>query len=74
VTDSEDDKSSSQKILALCGTAGFRIARFLDFVHRPVFCKREQLWNQLPADVLGTLSFEPGYFRERVTKVINKAK
>jgi hypothetical protein len=33
-----------------------------------------QPWNQLPADVLGTLSCKPSNFRERVRKVINKAK
>jgi hypothetical protein len=33
-----------------------------------------QLWNQLPADVLGTLSCKSSNFRNRVEKVINKAK
>jgi hypothetical protein len=33
-----------------------------------------QLWNQLPEDVLGTLSCKPSNFRKRVRKVINKAK
>jgi hypothetical protein len=33
-----------------------------------------QLWNQLPANALGTLSCKPIYFRKRVGKVINKAK
>jgi hypothetical protein len=33
-----------------------------------------QVWNQLPADVLGTLSCKPSNFRKRVRKVINKAK
>jgi hypothetical protein len=33
-----------------------------------------QLWNQLPADVLGTLSCKPSNFRKSVRKVINKAK
>jgi hypothetical protein len=33
-----------------------------------------QLWNQLLADVLGTLSCKPSNFRSRVRKVINKAK
>jgi hypothetical protein len=39
------------------------------FVNRTI-----QVWNQLPADVLGTLSFKPSTFRKRVRKVINKAK
>jgi hypothetical protein len=33
-----------------------------------------QLWNQLPEDVLGTLSCKPSNFRKRVRKLINKAK
>jgi hypothetical protein len=33
-----------------------------------------QLWNQLPADALGTLSCKPSNFRKRVRKVINKAE
>jgi hypothetical protein len=33
-----------------------------------------QLWNQLPADVLGTLSCKPSNFRKWFRKVINKAK
>jgi hypothetical protein len=33
-----------------------------------------QLWNQLPADVLGTLPCKPSNFRKRVRKVINKVK
>jgi hypothetical protein len=33
-----------------------------------------QLWNQLPADSLGTLSYKSSNFRKRVRKVINKAK
>jgi hypothetical protein len=32
-----------------------------------------QIWNQLPEDVLGTLSCKPSNFRKRVRKVINKA-
>jgi hypothetical protein len=39
------------------------------FVNRTI-----QLWNQLPADVLGDLSCKPTNFRNRVRKVINKAK
>jgi hypothetical protein len=39
------------------------------FVNRTI-----QLWNQLPEDVLGTLSCKPSNFRERVMKVINKEK
>jgi hypothetical protein len=39
------------------------------FVNRTI-----QLWNQLPADVLGTVSCKPINFRKRVRKVINKAK
>jgi hypothetical protein len=30
-----------------------------------------QLWNQLPADALGTLSYKSSNFRKRVRKVIN---
>jgi hypothetical protein len=33
-----------------------------------------QLWNQLPADALGTLSCKPSNFRKRVRKVINEVK
>jgi hypothetical protein len=33
-----------------------------------------QLWNQLPADVLGTFSCKPSNFRKRVRKVINEVK
>jgi hypothetical protein len=39
------------------------------FVNRTI-----QLWNQLPEDVLGTLSCKRSNFRKRVRKVINKAK
>jgi hypothetical protein len=39
------------------------------FVNRPI-----QLCNQLPADVLGTLSCKSSNFRKSVRKVINKAK
>jgi hypothetical protein len=39
------------------------------FVNRTI-----QLWNQLPEDALETLSCKPSSFRERVRKVINKAK
>jgi hypothetical protein len=39
------------------------------FVNRTI-----QLWNQLPEDVLGTLSCNPSNFRKRVRKVINDAK
>jgi hypothetical protein len=37
------------------------------FVNRTV-----QLWNQLPADALGTLSCKPSHFRKRVRKVIDQ--
>jgi hypothetical protein len=33
-----------------------------------------QLWNQLPADALGTLSYKSSNFRKRVRKLINKVK
>jgi hypothetical protein len=33
-----------------------------------------QLWNQLPADALGTLSYKSSNFRKRVRQLINKAK
>jgi hypothetical protein len=36
------------------------------FVNRTI-----QLWNQLPEDVMGTLSCKPSHFRKRVRKVIN---
>jgi hypothetical protein len=39
------------------------------FVNRTI-----QDWNQLPADILGTLSCKPSDFRQRVRKVKNKAK
>jgi hypothetical protein len=39
------------------------------FVNRTI-----QLWNQLPAEVLGTLSCKSSNFREKARKVINKAK
>jgi hypothetical protein len=39
------------------------------FVNRTI-----QLRNQLPADVLGTLSCKPSNFRKRVRKVKNKVK
>jgi hypothetical protein len=39
------------------------------FVNRTI-----RLWNQLPADVLGTLSNKSSNFRKKVRKVINKAK
>jgi hypothetical protein len=35
------------------------------FVNRTI-----QLWNQLPADALGTLSCKPSNFRKRVRKMI----
>jgi hypothetical protein len=33
-----------------------------------------QLWNQLLADALGTLSCKPSNFRKRARKVINEGK
>jgi hypothetical protein len=33
-----------------------------------------QLWNELPADALVTLSCKPSNFRKSVRKVIDKAK
>jgi hypothetical protein len=33
-----------------------------------------QLWNQLPADALGTFFYKSSNFRNRVRKVINKLK
>jgi hypothetical protein len=38
------------------------------FVNRAI-----QLWNQLPADTLGT-PYKSSHFRKRVRKVINKVK
>jgi hypothetical protein len=31
-----------------------------------------QLWNQLPANALGTLSCKPSNFRERIREVISE--
>jgi hypothetical protein len=39
------------------------------FVNRTI-----QFWNQLPEDVLGTLSCKPSNSRKKVRKVINKAR
>jgi hypothetical protein len=39
------------------------------FVNRTI-----QLWNQLPADALGTLSSTPSNFRKEVRKVIDQLK
>jgi hypothetical protein len=50
------------------GKYSFVIGKY-SFVNRII-----QLWNQLPEDVLGTLSCKPSNFRKRVRKVINKAK
>jgi hypothetical protein len=36
--------------------------------------KRKTYGNQLPADVLGSLSCKPCNFRKRIREVINKAK
>jgi len=36
------------------------------FVNRTI-----QLWNQLPAEILGTLPRKPNAFRKRVRRVIN---
>jgi hypothetical protein len=33
-----------------------------------------QLWNQLPADALGTLSCKPSDFRDRIRKVVSEVK
>jgi hypothetical protein len=44
------------------------IAKY-SFVNRTI-----QVWNKLPADVLGNLSCKPSNFRKRIRKVINKAK
>jgi hypothetical protein len=33
-----------------------------------------QLWNQLPADDLGTLSSKPSSFRKIIRKVMNQVK
>jgi hypothetical protein len=33
-----------------------------------------ELWNYPPADALGTLSYEPNNFRERVRKLMNQVK
>jgi hypothetical protein len=50
-------------------------ARDIDYIGKYSFVNRTiQLWNQLPADALGTLSCKPNNFRKRIRKVINKAK
>jgi hypothetical protein len=36
--------------------------------------KTIQLWNQLPADALGTFPCKPSIFRKRVRKVISEVK
>jgi hypothetical protein len=41
------------------------VVKVYSFVNRTI-----QLWNQLPADVLRTLSYKPSNFRKRVKKVI----
>jgi hypothetical protein len=33
-----------------------------------------QIWDQLPTDALGTLSYKRSNFKKRVRKMINKAK
>jgi hypothetical protein len=43
--------------------------RKYSFVNRTI-----QLWNQLPADDLGTLSRKPSNFRKKVRKVIHQVK
>jgi hypothetical protein len=40
--------------------------RKYSFVNRTI-----QLWNQLPAEILGTVPCKPSAFRKRVRKVIN---
>jgi hypothetical protein len=47
---------------------GTDIGRY-SFVNRAL-----QLWNQLPSEALGTLSYEPSDIRNRVRKVINEVK
>jgi hypothetical protein len=51
------------------GVENNRHIRKYSFVNKTI-----QLWNQLPADALGTLSCKPSNFRKRVRKVINKTK
>jgi hypothetical protein len=43
--------------------------RKYSFVNRTI-----QLWNQLPADALGTPSCKPSNFRKSVRKVIKQVK
>jgi hypothetical protein len=43
--------------------------RKYSFVNRTI-----QVWNQLPADVLGNFFCKPSNFRKRAKKVINKAE
>jgi hypothetical protein len=40
----------------------------------PLVNRTIQLWNQIPADALGTLPCKQNNFRKRVREVINKAK
>jgi hypothetical protein len=39
------------------------------FVNRTI-----QIWNQLPADALGTVSFRRSNFREKIRKVVSQVK
>jgi hypothetical protein len=43
--------------------------RSLSFANRTI-----ELWNQVPADALETLSCKSSNFRKKVRKAINKAK
>jgi hypothetical protein len=55
--------------------APFYIFNFLRYLVIYSFVNRtKHVWNQLPADVLGTLSCKPSNFRKRARKVINKVK
>jgi hypothetical protein len=49
------------------GAGSKRHIQKYSFVNRTI-----QLWNELPADGLGTLSYKSSNFRKRVRKVINK--
>jgi hypothetical protein len=53
----------------MIGKLGAESKRQISFVNRTI-----QLWNQLPADALGTLSSKSRNFRKRIRKVINEEK
>jgi hypothetical protein len=51
------------------GTESKRHFGKYSFINRAI-----QLWNELPADALETLSCKPNIFRKKFRKMINRAK